>query len=364
MRRITIIVLQLSLLFGLTACVPGLTSPTITVSAMLEDTAGLFVGNDVGVLGVPIGRVTAIEPTGTQVRVTMEVDADQPLPAEVGAVVVARSVATDRYVELTPIYSAGPKLAAGAVIPQERTLTPVDFDDVLSSLNDLATGIVGSGPTANAVANAINAGAATFAGKGSTFNRAVTSLADVVEGFHGQRENFSDTLLSVDQLTSVIADNDATVREFIQQVTTASEMLVDERQNFRRALRSMSAAVEMVAEFASENRQAVIKSLDEATGLMESLLQEKAGVSELLSTMPMALQNLRAIYDDGWLRVILDPTLLLQITSIAGILCDFSPIPLCQQLHTVVQGIQDLVRGVLDPILGLGGRPTNSDGGR
>ena len=51
--------------------------------------AGLFVGNDVGVLGVNVGEITAIEPDGDKVLVTMEIDSDQPVPSDAGAAVVA-----------------------------------------------------------------------------------------------------------------------------------------------------------------------------------------------------------------------------------------------------------------------------------
>ena len=99
------------------------------VTAYFEDSAGLFVGNDVGILGVTVGKITSIEPDGDQVKVTMEVDDDYDVPADAGAVVVARSVATDRYVELTPVYRKGPKMEDGAEIdagahPDARRLRP------------------------------------------------------------------------------------------------------------------------------------------------------------------------------------------------------------------------------------------------
>ena len=122
------------------------------VVAYFEDSAGLFVGNDVGILGVTVGKITSIEPDGDQVKVTMEVDDDYDVPADAGAVVVARSVATDRYVELTPVYRKGPKMEDGDEIGLERTRTPVDFDQVLASLNEFATGIAGSKKATNAIA--------------------------------------------------------------------------------------------------------------------------------------------------------------------------------------------------------------------
>ena len=130
MTRVLRLALVAVLVLLATGCVPdAVRGEKITVTAYFADSAGLFVGNDVGVLGVPIGKVTDIEPDGDRVKVTMEIDADRAVPADAGAVVVARSVATDRYVELTPVYDGGEKLTDGAEIDVERTASPVDFDE-------------------------------------------------------------------------------------------------------------------------------------------------------------------------------------------------------------------------------------------
>ena len=114
-----------------------------TVTVMFADTAGLFEGNDVGVLGVRVGKVTEIEPDGDAVRVTLTIDdPDVRFPERANAAVVARSVATDRYVEVTPVYAGGPQLRDGATIPLDRTVTPVDFDQVLASVDKLGRGLV------------------------------------------------------------------------------------------------------------------------------------------------------------------------------------------------------------------------------
>ena len=110
----------------------------------------------------------------------MEVDADRAIPADAGAAVVARSVATDRYVELTPVYAGGPKLGDGAEISREKTATPVDFDDVLAALNTFATGISGSKEGTKAIQDIIENGEAAFRGNGELFNGTIKSLAEAV----------------------------------------------------------------------------------------------------------------------------------------------------------------------------------------
>ena len=50
-----------------------------TVVAHFPRTISVYEGSDVRVLGVPVGTVTRVEPTGTDVTVTMTFD-DEPMP--------------------------------------------------------------------------------------------------------------------------------------------------------------------------------------------------------------------------------------------------------------------------------------------
>lgn len=304
---------------------------TMTVKAYLADSAGLFVGNDVGVLGVNVGEITAIEPDGDKVLVTMEIDSDQPVPSDAGAAVVARSVATDRYIELTPVYSGGERMADDATIGLERTRTPVDFDEVLDSLNEFATGIGGNKETTKAVQRFIDAGASALQGRGPLLNQTIHSLADGVSGISSQREDIAGTLQSLDVLLSTIATNESTARTFIQQVAAASKFLADERENFRTTLRSLDEAVTTVARFAVDNRQSIVDTLDGSTQLMKTVLTKQDRLEEILRAMPLALQNLTMIKGDR-LPVRIDPLILAPLGNVLQDVCDQLPGNLCDVL--------------------------------
>lgn len=334
-RKIASVLTLLAVLAGLTGCGP-LGGDKMTITAYLQDSAGLFVGNDVGVLGVPVGTIKEIEPAGDSVKVTLEVDSDQPIPADAGAVVVARSVATDRYMELTPVYKSGPKMADGAEIELDMTRTPVDFDNVLSALNTLATNIAGRGPNAEAVARVIESGSKTLDGKGSQINTSIMSLADAVNAVSNQRGNITGTLKSLDTLTAVLAQNQGTVRQFIDQVAQAAALLAAERQNFRVALNSFSSAVQLVAQFAKDNKARLTRSLDQSTDLMVELMKKRAQIREVLRKMPLALQNLQRATDGSWLSIRMDPIALTALTPVIDQLCATvgSLVPVCDLVTT------------------------------
>lgn len=304
------------------------------VVAYFEDSAGLFVGNDVGILGVTVGVITEIEPDGDQVRVTMEIDDEYKVPADAGAVVVARSVATDRYIELTPVYKSGPELEDGAEIDIDRTRTPVDFDQVLASLNDFATGISGSRKATKAIQTFINEGTEALKGNGPLINQTVHALQEGVNGLHAQRDNIASTLRSLDVLLAAISADESTAREFIRQVTEATDLLADERENFRTALRSLDRAVTVVAQFAVDNRAEIVQALDGSTRLMRTILDKQGALTEILRVMPLALQNLQRARDGDRLPVIFDPVALDPLGGILGDICDQLPPAICNLLGT------------------------------
>lgn len=343
--------LVLTLVVGLSGCSPT-GSSKIHISALMADSSGLFVGNEVGILGVPVGKVTSITPEGKVVRVKMAIDADQPVPANAGAVVVARSVATDRYVELTPVFHRGPRMKDGAVIQLPRTRTPVDFDTVLGTLNLFATGLSGTPGSRNAIRDVIGAGAKTLDGQGNTINGSITALAAAVNGVASNRGDITGTMKSLDRLTTVLANNQGLVREFVTQVSSASSMLADERENFRQALDALRTAVQLVAEFSKKNRPELVKTLNESSALMESLMTKRDNVKEILQVMPVALENLGAIYHDGAVRVRLDPLVLTPLGGIVDTICkNASLTPIC---NVVGPGILNL-QYVLKELSALGG---------
>jgi phospholipid/cholesterol/gamma-HCH transport system substrate-binding protein len=323
------------------------------VTAYFSDTAGVFVGNDVGVLGVTVGTITAIQPVGSQVKVTMEVDADQPIPAGAAAVVVPRSVATDRYIELTPVYRSGPKMQSGAVIPVDRTRTPVEFDEVLGSLNNLATGLAGHGNTANAVRRLLASQSKALRGKGTLINHSIKSLGAATNGISAQRKNATSTLVALDGLTRKLAVNQQVVRTFIRQVSEASSLLAQERGNFKASLRNVTKMIRVVARFAHRNRADITSAVDRTNHVMRNVLSRRQQVAQILRVMPLATENLHNMMGpDGRLRVRLDITSLLPVVGpILGKVCQLLPADACTAIGLDPAGLIDVITGL------LGGKP-------
>ena len=83
-------------------------------SADFTRAIGVYKHSDVRILGVKIGEVTKVTPEGTKVRLDMTYDASYKIPADAAAVLVAPSIVSDRYVQLTPVWAGGDLLPDGA----------------------------------------------------------------------------------------------------------------------------------------------------------------------------------------------------------------------------------------------------------
>ena len=328
---------------GLTSGCVG--SSDTTVTARFADAAGLFTGNDVGVLGVRVGEVTKITPRGDHVDVTLRIDPDVKIPADAGAVVVARSVATDRYVELTPVYDSGPVLHSGAVLDQSRTRSPVEFDQLLESLRRISEDLSGQGGNAQPVNDLLSVGAKTLDGNGSTIAEGLRDLATTLDALNGMSDDAVGNLDNLDTLTAALADNDKLVRQFTKQIADATELLDDEHASMEATFNALAAMVRAVTKFSRDHRAEVRGQVDDMRSIVAAMVEKRQGLERLLETIPLMMQNVnRAIDDKDRISFRTRPGDLLPGTAAFQVLCSNLPPGTCDGLDAATTTLFDLLK--------------------
>jgi virulence factor Mce-like protein len=347
-RRVAAALSALALL-GVGGCSVPFTDGPITLTAYFDDSAGLFVGNDVGVLGVPVGKVTEIEAQGDRVKVKFTVDADVDVPADAGALVVARSVATDRYLELTPVYHEGDKIEDGATIPLEKTRTPVEWDEILGALDKFTNGLAGPSGNAGALRKLLQAGAKSLDGTGKQFNETLTQVALAAEALSSHRGDIAGSVNNLASLTEVLAQNKNVIDEFSTSVADATDLFADERLRFGASLRALSNALHSLGTFVKANRAALKTALSGLTTVTDNLLEHQRQLSEGLEVLPLAFDNIGRIIHNGQANVRIPLQDLSPLPAVTQALCAALPANLCNALGTspTIEDLLDLLNGVL-----------------
>ena len=267
------------------------------LSAFFGKTVGLYAGSSVRVLGVKVGEVTGVTPQGDAVRVDMRVD-DVPLPAGVGAVVVAPSVVSDRYVQLTPAYDSGPTLATGTVLPRDRTATPVELDDLYSSLDKLSTALGPNGANKNgALSGVLDTAAKTLQGNGASLNSTVGQLAQLAKTLDGSKDDLCSTVQNLNSFTGALAQSDRQLNEFYGRVADVSQFLAADSNDVGAALQSLGGALGDVQQFVNDNKTALESNVDKLASLSKVLVDQRAALAEVLDIAPTGATNFINSYD-------------------------------------------------------------------
>lgn len=95
-------------------------------TATFSDVSGLFVGDDVRISGVQVGKVDSIALDGRTARVDFTVLADHAVYRDTNAAVRYQNLLGQRYVELLQPAAPGLRLPPGAEIPLGRTIPSFD----------------------------------------------------------------------------------------------------------------------------------------------------------------------------------------------------------------------------------------------
>jgi virulence factor Mce-like protein len=335
-------------LLGVGGCTP-LSGGDIELTAYFDDSAGLFVGNDVGVLGVPVGKVTEIEAKGDQVKVVFTVDSDVDVPADAGALIVARSVATDRYLELTPVYHEGPKIKDGTTIPIEKTRTPVEWDEILGALDKFTNGLAGPSGDAGALRKLLQAGAKSLDGTGKQFNETLTQVALAAEALSSHRGDISGSINNLASLTEVLAQNRGVIDQFSTSVADATDLFADERVQFGNSVRAVSNALHSLGTFVKANRAELKTALAGLTTVTGNLLEHESQLSEGLEVVPVAFENIGKIINNGAAQVRIPLQDLAPLPALTDAICALLPANLCNALGTspTIEDLLDLLNGAL-----------------
>ncbi|NGN92770.1 MCE family protein [Nocardioides sp. KC13] len=269
-----------------------------TLVAHFPRTVSLYEGSDLRVLGVAVGKVTSVEPNGTDVKVTMEYEEDVDLPADGKAVIISPSIVGDRYVQVTPAYDGGEKMADGAVLSTDKTSVPVELDQIYSSVDDLVVALGPDGANKNgALTDLLQQTAKNLGGQGEKINSTVGDLGKLTETLDNRDEQFFDSAEQLEGFIGTLAENDQTVRDFAQALAEVSSMLEGEREELATSLRNLSVALTKVTQFVRENKSILREDIQGLNRVSKVLVKQRKALDESLRTAPLALTNLGHAYN-------------------------------------------------------------------
>jgi phospholipid/cholesterol/gamma-HCH transport system substrate-binding protein len=247
---------------------------------------------------VKIGSVVTMKPQGKTVRVEMRYDPQYDIPANADAVIVPPSVVSDRYIQLTPAYTGGARMADGAELPVSRTAVPLEIDDIYRSLDEFNKALGPDGANANgALSNLLATGRANLDGNGQNLHDTLDGLSKAMTTLSNGRQDLFGSIANLQKFTTALAESDQQVRQFNQQLAGVSEQLAGERDELATALHSLAAALAQVTTFIRDNRDELKSNVNALADVTGVLVRQQRAIIDILDVTPLALSNLNLAYN-------------------------------------------------------------------
>jgi phospholipid/cholesterol/gamma-HCH transport system substrate-binding protein len=287
---------------------------TMTVSARFASAPGLFPGNAVDVLGMPVGSVTKITPGPTYVTVAMQVPTGTPIPAHAEALIMAPQVVNDRYVQLNPGYSGGPRMQNDAVIPLERTAVPISVDAIVDNLDQLAKALGPNGANAHGALSAFVASSArAFGGDGTGLHSTLTSLGRALNALSSKSPQLTALFDNLGNLSQVASQYTGTYQAFANNLAVVSTDLAGDDSDIGATLANLQKALGALAQFTATNSSALGTSVTNLDAFAGAVATKQQALAQAFEALPMALDNISQAIDPtapggAALRARLDPT--------------------------------------------------------
>jgi virulence factor Mce-like protein len=264
-----------------------------TIVADFKVANSLYNGNEVRMMGVPIGKVTKIQPLGDRVRVTFEYDGDVKLPADAKAVVISPSVVGDRFIQVGPAYNGGPALPDNARLGIDRTAVPVELDDIFKSIDNLALALGPEGANKDgSLSRLINTTAGQLDGQGEQLAKTLENFAKLSTTLDNNDEELFASVREMDEFVALLRRNDDEARDFFDSTADVSEVLADERDDLADTIKALRKALVAVRDFVRENRTAIRGNVDNLESIAALLAERSEEIDHLLAEAPTSLANL------------------------------------------------------------------------
>ncbi len=268
------------------------------ITAYFTSAVGLYPGDQVRILGVPVGEIESIEPRPSDVKITMKVSDDVKVPADAKAVIMSPNLVAARFIQLTPAYTGGAALPDGASIDLARTAVPVEWDEVKEALTQLSVQLSpAAGEMQGPLGAAINQAADTLNGNGDSFHNALRELSQVAGRLGDSRSDIFGTVKNLQVLVDALSQSNEQIVQFAGHVASVSQVLADSSRNLDHTLGTLNQALSDIRGFLHENNSTLIETVNQLNDLTQTLSDQSENIEQVLHVAGPGIANFYNIYD-------------------------------------------------------------------
>ncbi|WP_059021196.1 MCE family protein [Mycobacterium sp. M26] len=275
----------------------ALSANRVHLTAYFDNSNGIFPGDEIRILGVPVGKIDSIAPQPQGVKVAFWVNKRYKVPADVHAAILAPSLVTARAVQLTPAYTGGPVIKPGAVIPLDRTIVPVEWDDLREQLEKLTETLQ---PTTSGGVSPlgafINTTADNLRGQGADIRQAIITMSEAFSALGDHSKDIFGTVKSLSTLVTALQSSTDVMRLLNGNLASVTALFANAPNEIGQAMTDLNIAVRDVHSFLTENTSTIGTTSQQLADVAAALGESHDEIEQFLHIGPTTVQNFLNIY--------------------------------------------------------------------
>ena len=263
--------------------VQGVGPGAFTVQAQMPDVDNIEQNSRVRVGDVNVGTVTKIERQGWHALVTMQLNRDVELPANVTATLGQTSLLGSLHIELAPPKDAPPqgRLHEGSVIPLASSGKYPSTEQTLSAIALLLNG----GGIGN-IQDITDALSIAFAGRENDLRSLIEQLDKAIGYLDDQKHDIIAASESLNNLVGQFAEQKPVIDKALKTIPDALAVLKDQRNNLSDALAQLGKFSALAADSVNQTKEALVQELKDLGPVVESLANSGPALTRALSFLP------------------------------------------------------------------------------
>ncbi len=211
---------------------------------------------DVKVRGLIVGRVTAVHTDGDGATISLSLDpklVDQ-IPADVTARLLPKTLFGQKFVSLVPpAVPSTSRIAAGAVIGQDRSRSAEEVEQVLDDLLPLLQAV-----RPQDLATTLGSLSQALQGRGPELGQTLVRLNALVAGVNPALPDVKADITQVADFSEHLSDSAPALLDALADLTVPSRTIVDESSGFHALFTSVTGASDDLRGFLDANGSDII----------------------------------------------------------------------------------------------------------
>jgi virulence factor Mce-like protein len=212
--------------------------------------------SDVKIRGLIVGEVRSVSSTGNGARIELALQpgAARSIPANVSARLLPKTLFGERYVELVPPAQPGPAIRSGDVIPQDRSSSAIELEQVFDDLLPLLQAV-----QPQKLAATLNAMATALDGRGEQLGRNLVALDAYLRGLNPHLPTLTSDLRRLTSVASTYAAAAPDLLTTVRNLSTTADTLVARQDSLGPFLRGVTGMANEATAVLQEDGDRIIR---------------------------------------------------------------------------------------------------------